>query len=300
MELTAATSLFLEDRARLNRSPMTLAWYRSVLELFARDSGASALETVSLDTMRGYVVFLQSSPGQRPQSRMSSVTVRKKVLAIKTFFAWAKAKRLIESDPCAELTAPSAPRRLPRALNVDQARLLLAVPVSVRDHAILAVLLDTGIRLSEACALDLSDVDDVQGTILIRRGKGGKQRVVVFESETRDALRAWLMDRSRRKVVDYDALFLAERTGKRFTRFGLYKAVKRIAAAAGLSDVASPHKLRHTFASTYLDGGGGIQDLSTLMGHTEISTTWVYTKVAVSGLRKKHAAFSPLKAMGKD
>lgn len=297
MELAAATESFLSDRAHRGCNPLTVRWYRDVLGLFLRDCGTTSLEAVTLTVLRAYIVRLQTSGHGKRNTRMSAVTIRKRVLALKTFFLWATSVSLIDHNPCAELIAPRAPRRLPRAMSIDQASDFMKVNMSARDRAIVSLMLDTGIRLSECCALDVSDVDENQGTVLIRVGKGMKQRMVVFESEAREALGLWLCARSKAKVRDATALFLAERTGKRLTRYGMYKAVKRIAAVAGLDAEASPHKIRHTMASLYLDAGGAIQDLSQLMGHTEVSTTWIYTKIAVGGLRKKHTIASPLKQL---
>lgn len=299
MEFSVATRVFLTDRTNRGCNPATVRWYRDVLGLFERDSGVLRVEDVTTDTLRAYVVHLQAHGEGRRNARMSSVTIRKRTLALKTFFGWAShaVPELKAIDPAASLAAPRAPRRLPRAMSPDQARSLLAVPMSERDKAIIYLLLDTGIRLSECLMLDLSDVDESQGTLLIRVGKGGKQRMVVFESETRDALRLWLSERGKWRVKDYDALFVSEREGTRMTRYGLYKAVKRIAVKAGLAEVVSPHKIRHTMASIYLDAGGGIQDLSELLGHTEVSTTWIYTRISVAGLRRKHIKMSPLKQL---
>lgn len=295
MELTAATSQFLTDRTDRGCNPLTVRWYRDVLKVFVRDCGVSQLEAVTIDLLRAYVVHLQCAvPGLRT-TRMSPVTVRKRVLSLKTFFAWASRcdPPLLHPDPAYKLVSPKAPRRIPRALSRDQAARFLNAPMSPRDRAIVYVMLDTGIRLAECCRLDLSDVEENQGTILVRFGKGGKQRTVVFSPLTRAALEAWITLRGTLRLRDTSALF-PSKDGDRISRSGMQKVIKRIARSVGMGDQVAPHWLRHTFATHYLRAGGELHNVSELLGHEDITTTMIYLLPDVEDLRDKHVAFSPL------
>ena len=138
MEISAANRRFLNDRTERGCNPATVRWYRDVLSLFERDSGVVDVEGITLDVLRAYVVHLQSKAPGLQNARMSPVTIRKKVLALKTFCAWLKGAGLLPLDPAAELSTPKAPRRLPRAMSPDQARAFLSVPMNTRDRAIVA------------------------------------------------------------------------------------------------------------------------------------------------------------------
>ena len=174
-------------------------------------------------------------------------------------------------------------RALPKTLSKSQVeRLLQSAKGSVRDHTILEVLYSTGLRVSELCALQWADVDTVQGTIRVRDGKGGKDRIGVFSgviverlNEYRDSLNGQMVER----------VFP-------ITRKTVWGIVTKCAKEARLSGV-TPHTLRHTFATHLLDGGANTRDIQELLGHARLDTTQVYTHIAIGRLRKVHRECHP-------
>lgn len=288
MRISDATAAFLADRARRDCTALTLVFYEAQTRYLANwlaRHGVSDTCAITPEHAVGYVEFLKAHP-----TPLSPVTIRKRATAVRTFFHWLFRTGGSEANMARHVPVPRARQRLPKALSAEQARRLLAGGLSERDQAIVALLLDTGLRLAEICALDVGDMDMAGGTILVRRGKGGKQRMVVFASSCRAAVNQWLAVRAGLELRDTDALFIS-RTNDRLTSGGIYKAIVRIGAAAGVN--VSPHKLRHSFATLYLDGGGAIQDLADLLGHEHIETTMLYTHTTTATLRRKHAAASP-------
>jgi integrase/recombinase XerD len=178
---------------------------------------------------------------------------------------------LTHDDPAREVRPPTPPRRLPKALEVDQVEGLLCIvdtstPRGMRDRALLELLYGTGARISEATGLVVDDLDLADGTVLLH-GKGSRTRLVPVGGYARDALETYLV---RARPV------LAEAAGR-----------------AGLSRHVSPHTLRHSYATHLLDGGADVRVVQELLGHASVTTTQVYTLVTVERLREVYATSHP-------
>jgi site-specific recombinase XerD len=295
MKLSVISAEFLTDREYRGCNAATVAYYAKLtrwLCAYLAGQGVIDVEAVTTRHLEGYVSDLRSRPLEQRDGRLSPVTVRKWTLSLKTFWAWIAGRGYVPDNPAHSLRLPKSPQRLPKCLSLDQARTLMQSPMSARDRAAISLMLDAGIRIGECVALDLADVDHSQQTILVRVGKGGKQRMIVFAESTRQALRACLSERRD----DNPALFVSNH-GSRLTGSGLYKAIKAVADSAGLGDAVSPHKLRHTCATLWLNNGGGLQDISRLLGHSDLATTMIYVSVATETLQDHHRQFSPLEGL---
>jgi integrase/recombinase XerD len=197
---------------------------------------------------------------------------------------------LTGSDPTATLSAPRRSRKLPHVLSRGEIELLLAQPrgmepAALRDRALLELMYACGLRASEAIALEPTHVD-LEERVLRARGKGSKERVVPMGQAAARALRIYL-ERGRPALVKGQAesrLFVNFRGGA-LTRQGLYKIVRRHAAAAGLADRMSPHTLRHTFATHLLAGGCDLRSVQEMLGHADVSTTQLYTHLSSQRLK---------------
>jgi integrase/recombinase XerD len=211
--------------------------------------------------------------------------------------------------PAAEVAPPAPPRRLPKAITIDQVERLLdaAGPVHdpdprvLRDRALLEFLYSTGARISEATGLDVDDLDHLAAEPAVKlSGKGGRQRYVPVGSYAVRALDAYLV-RGRPALARAagataakkasPAVFLNARGG-RLTRQGAWGILREAAARSGKSEI-SPHTLRHSFATHLLDGGADIRVVQELLGHASVTTTQVYTLVTVDKLREVYAASHP-------
>jgi integrase/recombinase XerD len=206
-------------------------------------------------------------------------------------------------DPAREVRPPALPKRLPKALDVDQVtRLLSSVdgdgPRPLRDKALLEFLYGTGARISEAVGAALDDLSLGEGTVLLR-GKGGKTRLVPVGRYARAALDAYLV-RGRPALAaagrTRHAVFLNARGGP-LSRQSAWTILRRAATRAGLPvdgpHGVSPHTLRHSYATHLLDGGADVRVVQELLGHASVTTTQVYTLVTVDKLREVYATAHP-------
>lgn len=201
-------------------------------------------------------------------------------------------------DPTGRLRPPKTPRRLPKALTIDQVERLLAAPsaeepLGIRDRALLELLYATGARVSEAVGLDVDDM--AHGEVLRLRGKGSKERIVPVGSYARAAVDAYLT-RVRPELAAKGRasarLFLGAR-GAPLSRQSAWLVIRSAAERAQLTTEISPHTLRHSFATHLLQGGADVRVVQELLGHSSVATTQIYTHVSVDALRDIYATSHP-------
>lgn len=197
---------------------------------------------------------------------------------------------MIEHDPTADLRGPPKTQRLPKVLSREQVAKLLAQPrgtepLALRDRALLELMYACGLRVSEAIALEVGDVDLQEG-MLRARGKGSKERIVPVGRQAVAALELYRA-RGRTQLVGMRVethLFVNHR-GVGLTRQGLYKIIQSHARSAGLSEQMTPHTLRHTFATHLLAGGCDLRSLQEMLGHADLATTQIYTHLSAERLK---------------
>ena len=201
-------------------------------------------------------------------------------------------------DPTGRLRPPKSPRRLPKALTIDQVERLLAAPsadepLGIRDRALLELLYATGARVSEAVGLDVDDL--AHGDVLRLRGKGSKERIVPIGSYARTAVDAYLTRVRPGLAVHGRAsarLFLGAR-GAPLSRQSAWLVIRSAADRAQITAEVSPHTLRHSFATHLLQGGADVRVVQELLGHASVATTQIYTHVSVEALRDIYATSHP-------
>lgn len=238
-------------------------------------------------------LFLQ----EQSRSGLSSRSLARLVAALRSFFRFLVIDGYLKKNPAAHLTTPRLWFNLPHFLTVTEIEKLLnqpkeSDPQGKRDRAILELLYATGLRVSELIRLKIDQVN-LQATYLICRGKGGKERVVPFGSRAEQALKNYLLEvRPLFLKKDSPYLFLT-RQGKPFTRQGLWKLLHQYAVSAGLEDKVSPHVLRHSFATHLLERGADLRSVQILLGHSQITTTQIYTHLSRKWLREVYDRFHP-------
>jgi len=234
------------------------------------------------------------------EAPLANASVARAVIAVRSLHRFAVAEGLTGDDPARTVRPPKPPRRLPKALNLEQVQAMLAIPatdteVGVRDAALLELLYGTGVRISEAVALDVDDVEwlartpaDEPAPGLRVLGKGGKERIVPIGSYARGALDAYLV-RGRAALAargrGTPALFVNARGG-RLSRQSAWAVLQSVADKAGIAADVSPHTLRHSYATHLLDGGADIRVVQELLGHASVTTTQIYTLVTIEHLRE--------------
>jgi integrase/recombinase XerD len=265
----------------------TLAAYRADLARYARWLAAASVTDPAAadeDLLVAYLGALRagSTPAGRPYQPSS---VARSLASVRGFHRFLVRERLAADDPSRELGTPKVPLSLPKALSIDEVERLLAAvtgdsPRSLRDRALLELLYAAGLRVSEAVALDVDDVDLEDGGVRAF-GKGSRERLVPVGRTARTAIEAYLV-RGRPALAGADtrgALFLGNRA-TRITRQGAWKLLRTHAARVGLADKVSPHVLRHSFATHLLSGGADVRSVQELLGHASLATTQLYTKIS--------------------
>lgn len=232
---------------------------------------------------------------KRKEGGISSRSIAKAVSTLRVFYRFLCRERLIDKNPALLLQLPRCGKLLPEVISlVDVERLFGLIDLSdcygLRDSALFELIYSCGLRISEACGLNVGDIYPEEGLIIIR-GKGDKQRYVPLGAEAIYQLNRYL-DESRGKMLlgQGNALFL-NRFGERISRKGVWKRFNELAMRAGIR--AKVHTLRHSFATHLLVGGAGLRAVQELLGHADISTTQIYTHVDQEFLQRQHKEFHP-------
>jgi integrase/recombinase XerC len=214
--------------------------------------------------------------------------------ALRTFFNYAIRQRWVSANPANGISAPKSPRPLPKTLDVDQISRFLEIrgdsPIDFRDRAILELFYSSGLRLSELIGLDVTDIDLREGS-LITTGKGSKTRGLPIGRHAQKALADWLPIRGT-LAPDSKALFVSLR-GNRISPRTIQKRMQTLALKQGLLVDVNPHMLRHSFASHMLESSGDLRAVQELLGHSNISTTQIYTHLDFQHLAKVYDQAHP-------
>ncbi|HEY7331782.1 MAG TPA: tyrosine recombinase XerC [Candidatus Limnocylindria bacterium] len=257
-------------------------------------------------TVRAYLATL-ADRGLAPSS------VAGRLAAIRSFYRHAARQGWIDVDPMAGVRSPRRPGRLPKVLSVDDAARLVEAPalrgardvvgdaLRRRDAALLELLYATGMRISEAATLTVDRIDAPRGRLRVV-GKGRKERELIFGAPAQGALRSYLAEGRpvlAARGAATPAVFLNAR-GTPLSARGARLAVERWADASGLAKRASPHTLRHSFATHMLEGGADLRSVQELLGHANLATTQVYTHLSDAALRGAYRAAHPRARRGRD
>jgi integrase/recombinase XerC len=222
-------------------------------------------------------------------------TIARRLASLRSFYKYQRRRGAIASDPSAVLRNPKQPKRLPKLLRVDEVvRLLDGLPLDtaldVRDRAMFETLYGGGLRVSELVGLNLDDFDQEQGLVLVR-GKGRRERLCPIGDMANLWIARWRPLRAPKRSGE-PALFL-NRFGTRLTARSVGRLLEEHLVAQGLDPAASPHTLRHSFATHLLDRGADLRSVQELLGHRSLSTTQVYTHVTGERLRAAYDSAHP-------
>jgi integrase/recombinase XerC len=302
---TALAAFATYLRVERNYSPHTLAAYTRDVEalrthLRAKRGKDVALTKLSAIDVRSQLAALFGVNG--------AASISRKLSSVRAFCRFLVKRGVITGNPADAIRGPKKPKSLPRALDVDDAFRLVESPLAtgrlshrtlsadeearhallrLRDVAMMELIYSTGLRVSEACALDTTDVDHSRyGTplVLVRHGKGGKSREVPLGGAADRALATYLP--ARRGLGATDAALFVNARGERLTTRSVQRMVKRWTIAGGVHANATPHSLRHSFATHLLDEGVDLRSIQELLGHASLSSTQIYTKVSLDHLMK--------------
>ena len=282
-------------RIERGSSPRTVEAYEADLQMYRDFLYAQGIETLSAIT-RDVIVAYESYLFERG---FAASTVCRRISVVKGFHRFCVAEDYTQENPAAGLPLPKTPERLPDVLTVSQITQLLDAlvgegPTALRDRAMLEVLYGCGLRVSELVGLDMPAVLLDEGYLLIT-GKGDKQRISPISGAAERALRTYINDARSQLQKSYakptEAVFLNARGG-RLTRQSVFKIVARAGRAIGVDNL-HPHTLRHSFATHMLQGGADLRVIQDILGHSDISTTQIYTHVDRSHLREEYLHAHP-------
>ena len=244
-------------------------------------------EIKKIDTSQ-YVSYLFSQ-------NLKSTSVNRKISSLKTFFNFLLKKKLINVNPFADQIMPKKPISLPKSISEDDVVKLLDAPkpdslIGLRDKAMLELLYASGVRISELVNIKFSDLD-LERNIIKVFGKGSKERLVPFGEDAAQCISAYIDERKKNKdIASIKYIFLNNR-GSKISRHAFWHRLKEYCLEIGLKRDISPHTLRHAFATHLLNRGADLRSVQVLLGHSDLSTTQIYTHIAkqrLSELVKKH------------
>lgn len=253
---------------------------------FLQGQQISDLKEVTPTTLLDYLLHV-TEEGIKPRSQARFL------ISLRGFFKFLVAEDILMRNPCATVEIPRHGRKLPDYLTQDEVEKLLAQPSSspspsatqIRDAAMLELLYATGVRVTELCSLRLADIDFEVGYIVVF-GKGRKERIVPIGQAAQERTARYLESARAKLLKDHqsDYLFVTTRGGA-LTRQAFWKNIRHYARCAGIERPICPHKIRHSFATHLLEHGADLRAVQSLLGHTEIVTTQIYTHINRSRIR---------------
>jgi integrase/recombinase XerD len=275
-------------------SENTIAAYRRDLEYFLAFLSAQGVKTLSHVDRRAvlsYQIHIK-------RSGLNLATVRRRMVSVRGFFRFLILEGRFEADPTENIESPKGLQGLPKTLAPADVEKLIGAPdpdtpLGMRDRTMMEVLYATGLRVSELVGLKVCDINLEVGYVLTM-GKGGKERLIPLG----DTAQSWLRDylaRTRSRIVmsDQSGFLFPNRFGKKMSRQGFFKIIKKYAMKAGIGKEISPHTLRHSFATHLLENGADLRSVQAMLGHTDISTTQIYTHVSREKLKKVFEKYHP-------
>lgn len=272
-------------------SENTLSAYRSDLRIFGKWLAGSSLLDVDNAKISGFLGSrFKEGIGNRSSARILS--------SLRRFYGYYLRENRIAADPTALISSPHIGKPLPMSLSETDVELLLAAPettnpLGYRDKTMLEMLYATGLRVSELVNLKFEQVSFRQGVLRVM-GKGNKQRLIPVGEEAMSWLEGY-MEQARKAILgerQSDYLFVTNRASN-MTRQAFWHIIKRHALTAGISKELSPHTLRHAFATHLLNHGADLRVVQLLLGHSDLSTTQIYTHIASQRLKELHTKFHP-------
>lgn len=282
---------FLERDKRLSLN--TLQSYRRDIEqylMYLEEINLQNISATNKTTVIAYLIYLQK------KGRATS-TISRNLASIRSFYQYMARNKVIENDPTLELESPKVEKKLPQILSTEEVELLLDQPKCVdlkgyRDKAMLELLYATGIRVSELIQLDLSEISLDLGYIRCR--KGSRERIIPIGSIAIAAVKEYLA-KARPLLIqknDEESLFV-NINGGRLTRQGFWKIIKQYKNQAKINKDITPHTLRHSFAAHLLENGADLRSIQEMLGHSDISSTQIYTQLARNKIKDVYKKTHP-------
>ncbi len=288
---TDAIAAYLKHlKSERNFSPYTILNYGIDLADLSDFLEDKSVVNVKRDDGRKFLYYLE-------KKNFKKRSLARKISACRSFYNWLVREKVIETNPFAALSTPRLERKLPNFLYTNETQKLFKslkgdLPFDLRDRALIELLYASGIRVSEAVKLNLSDIDLDANEVRVM-GKGSKERITLIGSKAVEALRDYIK-KGRPKLLQADtrAIFLG-RLGTRLTQRSVERLVKKWIKISGIDKKVTPHTLRHSFATHLLDSGADLRSVQELLGHSSLSTTQMYTHITKERMKSVYNASHP-------
>jgi integrase/recombinase XerD len=282
-------------RIEKRNSPNTVSAYRRDLVRFSAELAGRKVESVTTADIRDFLIFLK-------EKGLSAASVARSLSSIKSFFKYLCHDKQFQDNPAEILETPKSWRKLPDILSSEDVDNLLKSPnlesgLGLRDKAMLEVLYASGLRVSELINLKISQLDMEVG-YLRTFGKGSKERIVPIGAVAKRAVENYILSSrpalasNRKDGRQAEKLFVTRR-GRGMTRQGFWKILKGYVSQANVRASVSPHTLRHAFATHLLERGADLRSVQQMLGHSDISTTQIYTHILGKRMLEIHQQFHP-------
>jgi integrase/recombinase XerD len=282
-------------RIEKRNSPHTVSAYRRDLSRFSAELAGQKVDSVTTADIRDFLIFLK-------EQGLSPASVARSLSSIKSFFKYLCQDKQFQDNPAEILETPKRWRKLPDVLSSEDVDILLKSPdlesvLGLRDKAMLEILYASGLRVSELINLQVSQLD-MQVGYLRTLGKGSKERIVPIGAMSKRAVKNYILNSrpalvsSRKDAGKSEELFLTRR-GLGMTRQGFWKLLKAYVTKAKIRASVSPHTLRHAFATHLLERGADLRSVQQMLGHSDISTTQIYTHILGKRMLEIHQQFHP-------
>lgn len=276
-------------------SPASLSSYKQDLKHYSSyldDQDIISLEKVDIDILISFIKYLT-------EKGLSAKTISRTQSTLRNFHQFLLNQDVTKFNPAIKLTAVRGEKKLPEYLTIEEMETLLATPddtpAGMRDSTMMEVLYASGIRVSELISIKRPDVNTEMGFIRVS-GKGSKERIVPVTDFVARQLDDYIGNIRPKllKAEDTEDLFITNR-GRGFTRQGLWKTIKKYEVLSGISKNITPHTFRHSFATHLIENGADLRAVQEMLGHSDISTTQIYTQISASKIREMYKQFHPRK-----
>tara|TARA_B100000686_G_scaffold166421_1_gene173915 strand:+ start:604 stop:1494 length:891 start_codon:yes stop_codon:yes gene_type:complete len=282
-------------RIEKRNSPHTISAYRHDLKKFSDELSEKLVDSVTTADIRKFLITLKNEG-------LSTASISRSLSSIKSFFNYLCRDKHLQNNPAETLECPKRWRKLPAILSLNDVDILLNCPnmnsyIGIRDKAMLEILYASGLRVSELIKLTISQLDFEVGYLRVF-GKGGKERIVPIGNLAKNAVNHYILNSrhflvsNRKDRREVDELFVTRR-GSGMTRQGFWKLLKGYVNQTQIRARVSPHSLRHAFATHLLERGADLRSVQQMLGHSDISTTQIYTHILGKRMLEIHKQFHP-------
>lgn len=283
---------YLHD-VKKTSSNTEVSYRRDLLKMarYMYGQGVMDVRNVTSTNMNSFILYLE-------KKGFAAATISRSIASAKAFFLFLFKQGIVNEDPAEVLKAPKVEKKVPGILSTDEVVRLLEqpngnTPKELRDKAMLELLYATGIKVSELITLELADVNIPLGYITCR--EGGKERIIPFGQAAREALENYLENARGSMVEDGCPVLFTNCSGKPMSRQGFWKLIKFYVSKAGIEGDITPQTLRHSFAAHLVENGADLKAVQEMLGHSDISTTQIYTHINSSHIREVYAKAHPRK-----